>query len=179
MFAIHASAAWHVAPGSRSLILCLVRRMNTRALRLAVAVTVVAVSVSCASTRNGDVPNSEAKIRRLLVGRWYHVDSTGELQLPHRFEVTFAGDGTCRYSYIPKDPALPRGITDGTWQLAGRSLVFQWTPRSSLASKRPIADGPIYHLDPHRLEFRDPLYGSISVFYRSYRESLIRLPPKA
>ena len=62
-------------------------------------------------------------------------------------------------------------------QLSGRSLAFYWIPRSRLASKRPLADGPIHHLDRHRLELMEPLYKSISVFYRSYPESLLKMPP--
>lgn len=151
--------------------------MNPHPVRQGVVAGILVLLTSCASVSDVDVPASEAEIRRLLVGRWYHLDSVGEFELPHRFEVTFAPDGTCTYSYIPKDPAQPRGITDGTWQLTGRSLVFHWTPRSSLASKRPIADGPIHHLDRHRLEFMDPDYKSISKYYRSYRESLIKIPP--
>lgn len=151
--------------------------MKAHAVRLVLVVAVLALSASCASVSDGDGPPSETEIRRLLIGRWYHLDTVGEFQLPHRFEISFAPDGRCTFSYIPKDPAQPRGITDGTWQLTGRSIVFHWTPRSSLASKRPCADGPIHHLDRHRLELMDPVYKSISVFYRSYSESLIKLPP--
>ena len=150
--------------------------MTASTVRIALAGAALVLSASCASVSDGDGPASEAEIRRLLVGRWYHLDTVGEFELPHRFEISFAPDGTCMFSYIPKDPARPRGITDGTWQLAGRSLVFHWTPRSSLASKSPAADGPIHYLDQRRLELMDPVYKSISVFYRSYRESLLKVP---
>jgi hypothetical protein len=119
------------------------------------------------------VPDSEVQIRHQLVGRWYQLDVTGEFRLPHRFELTFAGDGTCTYYYIPRDPAHPAGITDGTWRLDGRSLAFQWTPRNSLAATRPIHDGPIRHLDRHRLDINDPLFKGVTSFYRTYSDSQI------
>jgi len=75
------------------------------------------------------------------------------------------------YQKTPRSPVASR-----TWQFSHRSIVFHWTPRSTLVSKRPIADGPIHHLDRHRLEFMDPDYKSTTKFYRSYRESLIKIP---
>jgi hypothetical protein len=132
---------------------------------------------SCASRPLARVPATPPEITRLLVGRWYQLDTVGGFQLPHRFELTFSADGTCVYRYIPKDPTQPVGITRGTWRLAeGPSIAFQWG-RQSLGLDYHVDSGRIDRLDGHQLmiAYPDEVHGFQS-FYRRHRESLFPVP---
>lgn len=149
-----------------------------RALRVVVMLTsVMALVASCASPPSGNAPTSSAETTRLLMGRWFQVDTVGGFELPHRLELIFAADGTCAYNYIPKDPAKPRGVRRGTWRLEdGGFLVFQWGPHS-LGLDYRVESGRIHRLDRRQLTIAvsEP-HPSFLPFYRSYNESLVKVP---
>jgi len=154
--------------------LFLVRRMTACAM---FTMTVGLFVSSCASPQLGRVPASPPEITRLLAGRWYQLDTVGGFELPHRLELTFSPDGTCAYHYIPKDPAQPVGIRRGTWRVSdGPSILFQWG-RHSLGLDYHVDSGGIHHLDRRQLMIASPEpYPGFQSFYRSYRESLLRVP---
>lgn len=131
---------------------------------------------SCASPALDHAASSDAETTLLLLGHWYQLDIVGGFQLSHRFELSFASDGTCTYYYIPKNPGESTGVTRGTWRLEGRSIVFDWE-RNSLGLDYRVDSGRIYQLDRHKLMIRYPeeAHGFQS-FYRSYRESLFTVP---
>ena len=145
-------------------------------MRLMLAIALLCVTC-CASPQHGQISASQARLTRLLVGRWYQLDAVGQMIYgPNRFELSFAADGTCAYSSISKISEGEVSVARGRWRAEGQSIAFQWEPDKTVKFHL-VDDGLLSKLDRKELwiQVSDEFHG-FQTFYRNYRQSVFHIP---